>query len=117
MTSVTRPSNPTTGLSYTLWGDIIYKDFTQTWTQTPACGHAVTDSFVWSGTNDYVKADTAIPGRVNVNTGALAAVGTHTVSVQNTVTIASNGNTGSTTFNPTDSNDKVEMTFTITNPC
>ena len=32
VTSVTRPSNPTTGLTFILWGDIIYKDFTQTWT-------------------------------------------------------------------------------------
>ena len=77
----------------------------------------MTSSYVWTGLNSYVKQDSATPGRVNVNTGNLNAEGTHTVSVQNTITIASNGDHGSETFNPTDSNDKVEFTFTISNPC
>ena len=76
----------------------------------------MTDSFTWTGTNSYVVADTTIPGRINVSTGALAAVASHTVSVQNTVTIASNGGSSST-FAPADSNDKVEFTIVIANPC
>ena len=77
----------------------------------------MTDSFTWTGTNSYIVADSAIPGRINVATTSLAAVASHTVSVQNTVTIASNGSAGSTTFAPADANDKVEFTIVIENPC
>ena len=51
-----------------------------------------------------------------MNTGNSAALGTHTVSVQNTVSMSSN-NAGSTSFAPSDSNDKVEFTITIADPC
>ena len=47
----------------------------------------------------------------------MAAVNTYTVSVQNTITLTSNGSTGATSFAPTDSNDKVEFTITIADPC
>ena len=81
VTSVTRPSNPNSGLTYTLWGTALNFDYSQDWTQTPACGHAMTDSFTWTGTNAYVVQDTINPGRVNVATTNIASVGTHTVSV------------------------------------
>ena len=76
----------------------------------------MTDSFTWTGTNTYLVQDSTTLGRLNVDSGNLAAVGTHTVSVQNTVTIASNGGSSST-FTPIDASDKVEFTVTIENPC
>ena len=54
VTSVTRPSNPTTGLTYELWYSPNIFDFTDGWTQTPNCGTAYSSSFVWTGTNDYI---------------------------------------------------------------
>ena len=117
VSSFTRPSNPSTGLTYNLWSDSISFDFTQDWVQSPACGHTFTDSFTWSGLNSYIVQDSNISGRINVSSSKLAAVASYTVSVQNTVTIANNGSSGSTTFNPTDSSDKVEFTIVIANPC
>ena len=61
--------------------------------------------------------DSATPGRINVYASDAAAVGSHTVSVQNTVTVASNGDGTSDTFAYADSNDKVEFTIVISNPC
>ena len=52
-----------------------------------------------------------------MDTSLLAAVNTYTVSVQNTITMTSNGSSGATSFAPTDSSDKVEFTITIANPC
>ena len=77
----------------------------------------MTDSFTWTGLNSYITQDSITTGRIAVDTVLVAAIGTHTVSVQDTVTIASNGLSGSTTFNPTDSTDKVEFTITIADPC
>jgi len=76
----------------------------------------MTDSFTWTGLNAYVVQDTTTAGRVNVYSSKTAAVGTHTVSVQNTITISNNGGSSST-FAPADANDKVSFTITIANPC
>ena len=96
VTSFTRPANPTTGLTYNLWdATALSFDFTQTWVQVPACGHAFTDSFEWSGTNTYVVQDTSRSGRINVSTGNKNAIGTHTVTLSNSPTVTANGVSGS----------------------
>ena len=61
--------------------------------------------------------DTGTAGRINIYSGNLAAVNSYTVSLQNTLTISSNGSSGSTSFSPTDSSDKVEFTIVIADPC
>ena len=116
VTSMTRPSNPTTGLTYNVWDKPLSFDFSQTWVQTPACGYVYTDSFTWTGLNSYILQDSATPGRINVVTSLLSGVNTYTVSVQNTITIANNGGSSST-FSPADTNDKVSFVITIVDPC
>ena len=54
VTSMTRPSNPTSNLAYNVWDASIAHDFSQTWVQSPACGHTMTDSFTWTGANSYL---------------------------------------------------------------
>lgn len=117
VTSMTKPANPTSNLTYQLWNAPTYFDFSQDWVQDPACGYAVTDSFVWTGLNSYITQDSITTGRIAVDAVVTAAVGTHTVSVQNTPTIASNGANGSESFAPANAADKVEFTITIEDPC
>ena len=118
VTSFTRPSNPVSGLSYNLWDSALSFDFKQTWVQVPACGLAFTDVFTWTGLNTYVTQDSANTGRINAQSSKLAAVGTHAVSLQNTITVNPNGDGASFTYAPTPSStDKVEFTITIANPC
>ena len=81
VTSFTRPSNPTSGLSYNLNDTPLSFDFAQDWVQSPACGSDFTDSFVWTGLNTYIVQDSFNTGRINVDTSLLAAVNTYTVSV------------------------------------
>ena len=53
VTSFTRPSNPSSGLTYNLWDTPLSFDFSQDWVQDPACGAAFTDTFTWTGLNTY----------------------------------------------------------------
>ena len=116
VTSMTRPANPTTGLTYNVWDKPLSFDFSKTWVQTPACGYVYTDSFTWTGLNTYILQDSATPGRINVVTSLLAAVNTYTISLQNTITISNNGGSSST-FAPTNADDKVSFVITIVDPC
>jgi hypothetical protein len=104
-------------LTYNLWDTALSFDFTQDWVQDPACGSIFSDTFTWTGTNAYIVQDSSISGRINVDTTLPAAIGTHTVSVQNTVSMTSNGSSGATSFAPTDGSDKVEFIITIADPC
>jgi hypothetical protein len=93
------------------------------YTQTPECYYAYTDAVVWTDLTTFITQDGDFVINVYGNDVAVAgaSVGsqsiTHTISVQNTITITSNGPAGSSTFNPIDSNDKVTQQIEITNPC
>ena len=119
VTAYTMPSAPAgNALSYTLWSAPKAFDFTQTWVQSPACGHAYTDSFTWTGLNTYVVQDANSPGRVVVSATALAAVGTHAVTVANSPTVTANSKYAGGASTPfAAGNDKVSFTITIVNPC
>lgn len=119
VTAFTMPSAPSgNALSYTLWSAPKAFDFTQTWVQSPACGHAYTDSFTWTGLNTYVVQDANSPGRAVVSATALAAVGTHAVTVANSPTVTANSKYAGGASTPfAAGNDKVSFTITIVNPC
>ena len=78
MTSVTRPSDVT--LAYNIWDETVSQDFSQTWTQTPACGHAFTDSFTFTGTNTVIKQEGST-GRLNVQTNDKTKENTYSVTL------------------------------------
>ena len=65
--------------------------------------------------------DSGSAGKIKFYSGNLAAVSlgpsSYTSSLQNTITIASKGSSGSTSFSPADSSDKVEFTIVVSDPC
>ena len=52
VTSFTRPSNPTSGLTQYIKGSAIEFDFNDKYTQDPACGHPYTSVFTWTGASE-----------------------------------------------------------------
>lgn len=86
--------------------------------QSPACGLAFTDSFTWTGLNDYIVQDGTTPGRIIVSATKLAAVTTHAVTVANSATVTANSKySGGSSANFPPGADKVSFTITIENPC
>jgi hypothetical protein len=66
ITSFAVPAAPTTGLTYNIWDDASFFDFFDGYVQDPACGYAYAQTFTFTGTNSYIKIDSANPGRLNV---------------------------------------------------
>lgn len=82
---VPNPSPPTTGLTYTLYDPSLVIDVSGIpWTQSPPCDYPATDSIVWSIPEPYVIFQIA-PLILTVSTVDKSKLGTHTVSVVNTV--------------------------------
>ena len=117
VTSITQPAAPTTNLSYNVYDATITHDFTSaTYTQVPDCGYAVTNSFSWEGV-DASTSLTSTGGSLAVFTTKKAEAGSYQVKLSNTITIASNGPAGSSTFTPASDSEKVVFTITVTDPC
>ena len=118
VTSVAPPAAPTTNLEYIVYDATnSYHDFTSsTWAQTPDCGYAVTNSFSWEGV-DASSALTASGAALSVYTTQKSQAAVYTVKLSNTLTIASNGPAGSTTFTPSADSDKTVFDITVTDPC
>ena len=94
-----------------------YHDFTSaTYTQVPDCGWPVTNSWSWEGV-DASPALTTSGAALSVYTTAKAEAASYEVKLSNTITIASNGPAGSTTFTPSTDAEKTIFTITITDPC
>jgi hypothetical protein len=123
VTGFTKPANPTgaNNLTYKLYYPALIFDFSQDWVQAPACGHAFTDSFTWTGlTSNIITQDSSNTGRISVETTSKSATTTYTVSVQNTATVTKNSafvGGSSAAFAPANAADKVEFIVTIENPC
>lgn len=77
----------------------------------------------WTGLETFItsSADFVLEVITNYVANAGASDGsptiTYTVSVQNTITVGSNGPAGSSNFAPTGAADKVEFEIIINNPC
>ena len=94
-----------------------FHDFTAaTYTQVPACGWAVSNSWTWEGA-DASTALTGTNAALTVFTTKKAEAGSYEVKLSNTITIASNGPAGSTTFTPSVDGDKIVFTIVVTDPC
>jgi hypothetical protein len=118
VTSFAQPAAPTTGLTYNIYDAATVFDYTgATWVQSPDCGYTYSNSFAWEG--DYTGgAILTNPGIMNLKSEDRSdADGTHNVKLANTITIASNGPAGSTTFTPATDADKVLWTFDVLDPC
>lgn len=118
VTSITQPANPTTNLGYIVYDATnTAHDFTSaTYTQVPNCGWPVTNSYSWEGV-DASPALTASGAALKVFTTQKSQAATYTVKLSNTITIASNGPAGSTTFTPSTDSEKVVFDITVTDPC
>jgi hypothetical protein len=121
----TRPSDPSTE-NYDLFATLHTIDISSlVYVQDPACGYAYTDSVTWTGLETFISQASATDFVLEVYTNNVANSGstdgapttTYTVSVQNTITISSNGPAGSVNFAPTGISDKVEFDVVINNPC
>ena len=118
VTSITPPAAPTTNLEYVVYdASNNHHDFTSaTYTQVPDCGWAVSNSWSWEGV-DASTALTSSGAALSVYTTRKAQAGTYEVKLSNTLTIASNGPAGSTTFTPSSDAEKTVFTMTVTDPC
>ena len=100
-----------------MYDPTITHDFTSaTYTQVPDCGYTVSNSFSWEGV-DATTALTNTGGSLAVFTTKKAEAGSYQVKVSNTITIASNGPAGSSTFTPSSDSEKTVFTITVTDPC
>lgn len=66
---------------------------------------------------DASPALTSSGAALSVYTTAKAQKGSYEVKLSNTITIASNGPAGSTTFTPSTDSEKTVFTIVVTDPC
>ena len=121
VTSFALPSNPA-DVSYTLFEKSLEVDLTSlVYVQSPACGYAYTSSLTWTGLESFITSTTDF--LVDVYSQAITTAGstaaspsqTYALTVENDISIASNGPGGSETFAAGGST--IGFSVTITNPC
>lgn len=116
--SITQPSNPNTNLSYNVYdpSNTKHQWTSADYTQVPPCGYTLQSSFTWTGV-DASTALTSSNGALTIYTTKKSNAGTFALKLSNTVTIASNGPAGSSTFTPANDNEKIVFTVTVVDPC
>lgn len=121
MTSFALPSNPA-NVSYTLFTTSEEIDLTSlVYVQTPACGYAYTSSLTWTGLETFITSTTDFI--VDVYSQSISHAGAsadspstvYSLTLENNISIASNGPGGSESF--ASGGNTIGFSVTITNPC
>ena len=122
VTSWTVPSPPDTAggfdLSYVVFETPLPIDIsTLAYVQSPVCGYAFTSSYTWTNLPSFVSEAPANSGNIIVSSTKLSEVSSTSVYFTNSITIASNGPAGSSTFNLNAANERVTFSIEVTDPC
>ena len=121
VTSFALPSNPS-DVTYTLFTSSLEVDLTGlVYVQSPACGYAYTSSLTWTGLETFITSTTDFI--VDVYSQAISTAGTsagspsqtYALTLENDLTIASNGPGGTENF--ASGGNTIGFSVTITNPC
>lgn len=119
--SFTKPSAPTSpsfDLSYVVFETPLTIDVSSLqYVQSPACGYTFTSSYSWGGLTSFMSEAPAGSGTIIVSSSNLSHVSTTSIYFMNTITIASNGPAGSSTFTMTSASDQVGFDVAVTDPC
>jgi len=122
VTSWTIPSAPTSGggfdLSYVVFETPLPIDISPlAYVQSPVCGYTFTSTYTWTNLPSFVSEAPAGSGNIIVSSAKLTDVSSTSVYFTNSITIASNGPAGSSTFNLNAANERVTFSIEVTDPC